>query len=55
MPPSSHYHFLTYWRVPGTVEEVAAVLAEARDLPRWWPSVYLDVQQLAPGDERGHS
>ena len=53
MPASNDYHFLTYWRVPGAVEEVAAVLAEARDLPRWWPAVYLDVQQLAPGDERG--
>jgi hypothetical protein len=50
---SNDYHFITYWRVPGTVEEVAGILAEARDLPRWWPSVYLDVQQLSPGDERG--
>ncbi len=53
MPNSNDYHFITYWRVPGTVEEVAAILAEPRDLPRWWPSVYLDVQQLHPGDAQG--
>jgi hypothetical protein len=51
--PSNDYHFITYWRVPGTVEEVAAVLADERELPRWWPSVYLTVQRLAPGDEHG--
>jgi hypothetical protein len=53
MLASNDYHFITYWRVPGTVEEVQRVLADPRDLPRWWPSVYLDVQQLSPGDERG--
>ena len=53
MPPSHHYHFLTYWRVPGTVEEVKAVLADPTDLPRWWPSVYLAATRLRPGDETG--
>jgi hypothetical protein len=47
------YHFITTWRVPGTVEEVIAVLREAQDLPRWWPSVYLAVRELAPGNEHG--
>jgi hypothetical protein len=42
-----------YWRVPGTVEEVAGILADAPDLPRWWPAVYLDVQEMKPGDESG--
>ncbi len=54
MASRSHaYHFLTHWRVRGTVEEVANVLADPTDLPRWWPSVYLDVEQLSPGDENG--
>jgi hypothetical protein len=26
------------------------VLADALALPRWWPSVYLEVKELAPGD-----
>src|SRR2546421_13060613 len=47
------YHFITRWRVEGTPEEVYAVLDEAADLPRWWPSVYLDVKQLPPDPERG--
>ncbi len=53
MSNANDYHFLTYWRVPGTIEEVAGVLADASDLPRWWPAVYLSVEQLSPGDERG--
>lgn len=44
------YHFVTHWRVRGTIEEVADVLAEPLLLPRWWPSVYLDVRELSPGD-----
>lgn len=47
------YHFITQWRVPATMEEVAAVLGDARDLPRWWPAVYLAVRELAPGDDQG--
>src|SRR5690349_13521213 len=48
--PDNAYHFITTWRVPSTVEEVTAILGNATDLPRWWPSVYLDVQELAPGE-----
>jgi len=44
------YHFVTHWRVRGTIEEAADVLADPLDLPRWWPSVYLDVRELVPGD-----
>lgn len=50
---ANEYHFITHWRVPGTVEEVADILADVPDLARWWPSVYLDVQELKPGDEEG--
>lgn len=47
---SNDYHFITHWRVPGTVEEVYDVIGDAADLPRWWPSVYLAVGVLDPGD-----
>ncbi len=50
---ANDYHFVTHWRVPGTVAEVAEVLSEAEELPRWWPSVYLDVKVTDPGDEDG--
>ena len=49
----NEYHFITEWRVPSTVAEVAEIIADARDLVRWWPSVYLGVTQVDPGDERG--
>ncbi|MFN2582554.1 MAG: polyketide cyclase [Candidatus Dormibacteria bacterium] len=50
---AADYHFRTRWRVPGTREEVADVLRDATDLVRWWPSVYLDVRLVEPGDEDG--
>jgi hypothetical protein len=46
---SAEYHFVTRWRVRGTIQEIADVLEDPLDLPRWWPSVYLDVKELAPG------
>lgn len=49
---SADYQFITEWRVAGTVAEVADVLRDGRELPRWWPSVYLDVVPRTPGDER---
>jgi hypothetical protein len=48
------YHFITHWRVPGTVEEVAESWPMRPDLPRWWPAVYLDVQETKPGDDEWH-
>lgn len=51
--PDNAYHFITIWNVEGTRQEVNDIISDARDLPRWWPSVYLDVQQLEPGDENG--
>jgi len=46
------YAFLTHWRVRGTAQEVSELLSDALQLSRWWPSVYLDVKELAPGDSR---
>ncbi len=50
---TNHYHFITRWRVQGNVEEIAEIIGNAPDLVRWWPAVYLDVQEIEPGDERG--
>jgi hypothetical protein len=50
---SNEYTFLTHWRVEGAPDEVYAILDEAMELPRWWPSVYLEVKQLTPEPERG--
>jgi hypothetical protein len=50
---SNDYHFITHWHVRASREEISEILSDAADLPRWWPSVYLDVRVLEPGDENG--
>ena len=50
---SNDYHFITTWRVRATLQEVNDLIGNAPDMARWWPSVYLDVKQLVPGDELG--
>lgn len=34
-------------------DEISAILGDAAELARWWPSVYLDVRIIDDGDERG--
>jgi hypothetical protein len=51
--PANDYHFVTRWRVRSTAEEAADVISDATGLPRWWPAVYLDVREVAPGDPSG--
>ncbi|HTR38344.1 MAG TPA: SRPBCC family protein [Bryobacteraceae bacterium] len=46
---ANEYHFVSYWHVEGTAEQVFDVLTNAEDLTRWWPSVYLSVKQPEPG------
>jgi hypothetical protein len=43
---ANEYTFFTSWRVRGSLEEAAAIIENAASLPRWWPSVYLDVREL---------
>jgi hypothetical protein len=47
------YDFITLWRVKAALAEVNDIIGNAPDLPRWWPSVYLEVKELEKGDERG--
>jgi hypothetical protein len=47
------YHFITTWRLEGTSGEVADVLRHPLDLPRWWPAVYLGVEEVEPPDANG--
>lgn len=51
--PANDYHFIDRWRVEGDVREVADILEDVLSLPRWWGSVYFDVQELEPGGEHG--
>lgn len=52
---SADYVFVTRWRLPApaTAAEVAGILADAAALPRWWPSVYLEAEELETGDAKG--
>jgi hypothetical protein len=50
---SNDYHFVTVWRIAATPDEISEVLGDAPALARWWPSVYLTVSEVAPGDEHG--
>jgi hypothetical protein len=50
---NNSYHFVSRWRVEGTCGEVADILGDPLALPRWWPSVYLSVDEIRPPDERG--
>ena len=49
----NEYHFISHWRVKSSIEEISEIIGNAPDLVRWWPSVYLEVQELEAGDERG--
>lgn len=51
--PTNEYRFIDRWRVEGTVEEVSEIIENGKDLSRWWPSVYLEVEELEPGGEGG--
>jgi hypothetical protein len=50
---NNSYHFFSRWRVEGTCGEVADILGDPLALSRWWPSVYLSVDEIRPPDERG--
>jgi hypothetical protein len=50
---NNEYHFITHWRVESTVDEVSKILGDPLALMRWWPSVYLDVKVVEPGEESG--
>jgi Polyketide cyclase / dehydrase and lipid transport len=50
---ASDYHFITNWRFKASVQEIIDILADATDLPRWWPAVYLEAKRIKTGDETG--
>jgi hypothetical protein len=50
---TAQYRFITRWRFQGTPEEVYRIIDNATDMVRWWPAVWLRVEEVEPGDERG--
>jgi hypothetical protein len=51
---SNQYRFLTHWRLKAGIAEVSEILDDPLGLARWWPSVYLEVRELEPGDPVTH-
>ncbi|MCA8879766.1 MAG: hypothetical protein KDA73_07370 [Rhodobacteraceae bacterium] len=43
----------SHWRLAGSIEEVSAILRDVAALPRWWGQVYLEAEEVAPGDDAG--
>jgi hypothetical protein len=41
----------TQWRLPATADEVAEILEDARELPRWCPSVFLESSEIERGGQ----
>ena len=50
---ANSYEFVTRWEVEATPDEVFSILEEPTALPRWWPSVYLDVTEVEVGGADG--
>jgi hypothetical protein len=50
---ANRYEFVTRWRVEGTREDIFRILEDTSALPRWWPAVWLKVEQLRPADASG--
>jgi hypothetical protein len=50
---TNDYHFITTWRLRATLQEVVEAMSDPTELARWWPSVYLAVNEITSGDEHG--
>jgi hypothetical protein len=50
---SNEYRFLSRWRVEATCGEVADTIGDPLALVRWWPAVYLAVEEIAPARADG--
>ncbi len=50
---SKDYHFITQWHVRGRVKEVTDIIRDRDALVHWWPSVYLNVEELEAGNADG--
>lgn len=50
---ANRYEFVARWRVEGTREEVFRILEDTPGLVRWWPAVWLKVEEFQPPDASG--
>lgn len=50
---ANQYEFVTRWELEATPDEVFDILEDVTSLPRWWPSVYLEVTEVERGAADG--
>jgi Polyketide cyclase / dehydrase and lipid transport len=50
---TNQYEFTTRWRVQGKADDVYEFISHPEHFPRWWPQVYLRVDELSPGEANG--
>lgn len=46
----TEYLFTSCWVVAGTVNEVRDLVFDPLALPQWWPSAFLEMELIQPGD-----
>jgi len=46
----NQYRFVNHWILPGTLEEVSAILADPARYASWWPCAWLDYKGVHHGD-----
>jgi hypothetical protein len=50
---SVEYHFITYWNVSGSIDDVYDILYDVSEYPRWWPSLARSYECTEKGDAKG--
>jgi hypothetical protein len=50
---TNEYSFVSKWLVTGRAADVYGILINGSDYPRWWPQVYLSVEETSSGGEHG--
>ncbi len=53
MEGANAFHLKTHWSLPGRIEEVCEILNDPASFVDWWGDVYLNVEILDDGDDRG--
>jgi uncharacterized protein YndB with AHSA1/START domain len=50
---NNRYHFVTHWHIAGNRQIVYDIISDPLQYPRWWPTVYLEAEEIAHGAEGG--
>jgi hypothetical protein len=50
---TNRYRFVTIWDVDGSPAEVFRIIEDISSFPRWWPAVWLEVDEIRPPREDG--